>query len=123
MERRGVPEQPTIFKLRASMKVAMNILGGEEIQKVFLAPMTVGQEIIRNWETVLNEDVINIFDPLASHAFTVLRSKQDGKTQYNVDSDLTPEPIVRGSGVEERIAKILKSAANLDEQFKLPNVM
>jgi hypothetical protein len=120
MERQGVPET-TIFKLRAPMKIAMNILvRGEEVPKVFLAPMTAGRRIIDLWETVLNEDVINIFDPLASHAFTVIRSKQNGRTQWDVDPDLTPAPIVTGPDAEKRIARILKSAANLDVRFQLP---
>jgi hypothetical protein len=99
----------------------MNVLiKGEETPRVFLAPRTVGQEIIRIWEGVLNEDVINIFDPMASTAFTISRSKQGGETRYEVDFDVNPTPIITGENVEERIARILKSAANLDERFKVP---
>lgn len=59
-------------------------------------------------------------DPMASTAFTVTWSKQEGKTKYAVDRNVNPTPIITGDNVEERIARILKSAENLDMRFKLP---
>jgi hypothetical protein len=41
-------------------------------------------------------------------------------TQYAVDVSLEPAPIAGGDNAKERIAKILKSAANLDCRFRLP---
>ena len=41
-------------------------------------------------------------------------------TQYAVDVALEPAPIVVDDDAEARIAKILKSAANLDNRFRLP---
>jgi hypothetical protein len=66
---------------------------------------------------------VNIFDPMSSTALTVTRWKREGKTRYEIDFDVSPTPIVTGDNAEERIARILKSAANLDERFKLPNVL
>jgi hypothetical protein len=99
----------------------MNVLvRGEETSKVYLAPASVGEKIFNIWEAVLNEENINIFDPMASYAFTVTRSKQGAETRYEVDFDVNPTPIITGENLEERIARILKLAANLDERFKLP---
>jgi hypothetical protein len=119
MERQRVPEHK-IFPIRGPIKYAMNVLvRGEEVPQVFLAPTTVGARIFDEWERIIKNDV-NIFDPMASTAFTVMRSKRDGKTEYTVDAAIEPAPIVTGDNVEERIAKILKAGFNLDDRFRLP---
>jgi hypothetical protein len=118
MEKRGVPESE-IFRVRGPAKYAMNVLvKGELSPRVFLAPATVAGEIVDAWKGMLDEN-INIFDPLASTAFTVTRSNQGEDTRYEVDCDVNSTPIVSGEDAEGRIAKILKSAANLDHRFRL----
>jgi hypothetical protein len=120
MKARGSKEND-IFQFLGSVKYAMNVLvRGEEKPRVFLAPGKVGEEIIRTWKAALDEENLNIFDPLASTAWTVIRSKDGGKTRYEVDFEEIPAPIVTGDDVETRIARILKSAANLDQRFRLP---
>jgi hypothetical protein len=122
MESQGFQEAQ-IFRIRGPKKYAMNVIvKGEEISRIFLATATVGEEIFRTWKAVWDEEGINIFDPLASTAWTVTRLKQDGKTRYEVDFEIKPAPIIIGDNAEERIARILKSALNLDERFKLPDV-
>jgi hypothetical protein len=108
------------FRIEASVKFAVNVLvRGEETPKVFLAPRTVAVEIIRAFEGML-EEKLNIFDPHASHGFTVNRSKANGRTVYEVDVALEPEPIIVGGDVEKRIERILKAGANLDQRFRVP---
>jgi hypothetical protein len=120
MEREGVPESQ-IFPIRGPKKYAMNVLvKGEQSPRVYLAVASVGEEIARIWEAALDESNVNIFDPMASFPWTVLRSKRDGRANYQVSIAQTSEPIVTGDKAEERIERILKSAANLDERFKLP---
>jgi hypothetical protein len=115
---KGVPEKD-LYKYLGPKKYAMNVLvKGELIPRVFLAPATVAGEIIPAWEGML-ADNINIFNPTASTAFTVTRSKKGGDTRYEVECDVNSAPIVSGENAEERIAEILKSAANLDNRFRL----
>jgi hypothetical protein len=97
----------------------MNVLvRGEQSPRVFLAPATVGETIIRTWEAGMQEN-INLFDPLSSVVWTVTRTTEAGKTSYTVEFGVEPIPIIAGDNVEERIAKILKSGINLDERFRL----
>jgi len=122
MERQGLPES-YIFKIRGPLKYAVNgVVKAEETPCVFLATQKVGEEIIEAWAGMLEENV-NIFDPMSSTALTVTRWKREGKTRYEIGFDVNPTPIVTGDNAEERIARILKSAANLDVRFKLPNVL
>jgi hypothetical protein len=120
MERQGVPESQ-IFPIRGPKKYAMNVLvKGEQSPRVFLAVASVAEEIMRTWEAELDESSVNIFDPMASWSWTVLRSKQEGRAHYQVSLDKNAMPIVTGDNAEERIERILKSAANLDDRFRLP---
>jgi hypothetical protein len=116
---KGVPEKD-LFRFGAPIKYAMNVLvRGELRSRVYIAPATVGETIIRTWESGIIED-INLFDPLASVLWTVTRTTEAGKTTYRVDFGVELAPIVGGDDVESRIAKILESAANLDRRFRLP---
>jgi hypothetical protein len=110
-----------VFKYLGPQKYAMNVLEkGSEKPLVYLAPATVGTEIINAFEGMIKETPpVNIFDPLASVAWTVSRSKVNGETHYIVDCDENSAPIITGENVEERIQKILKSATNLDDRFKV----
>lgn len=120
MEREGVPESQ-IFPIRGPKKYAMNVLvKGEQSPRVYLAVASVGEEIARTWEAALDESNVNIFEPMASFACTVTPSKREGRAHYEVSIAQTSEPIVTGDRAEERIERILQSAANLDERFKLP---
>jgi hypothetical protein len=121
LETKGTPERE-IFPFRGPKKLAMNVLvKGEETPRMFLAPRTVGEEIWRTWEQTLNQDNINIFDPTASTAFTVTRTGQGRDTKYQVITAPRPAPIIVGENAEERIAKILRAAANLEQRFQLPS--
>jgi hypothetical protein len=118
----GIPENQ-VFPYLGPRKYAMNVLVvGEETSRVFLAPTQVGEEIYRTFETALIEKNSNIFDPMASTAWTVTRLKVGGKTQYSVVADPEPQLIVTGDGAKERIERILRSAANLDDRFRLPTL-
>jgi hypothetical protein len=120
MKREGVPESQ-IFPICGPKKYGMNVLvRGEESPRVYLATALVGEEIARTWERRLDESKVDIFDPMASFVWTVTRSKQAGRAHYQVSLDNNPVPIVTGNNAKERIERILKSAANLDERFKLP---
>ena len=120
MEKQGVPESE-IFRVRGPRKYAMNVLvRGEQSPRVFLAPATVGTEIVATWEAALNEENVNIFDSMASTAWTVTRTKEGRNTHYNTDFAVELVPIITGDNVEARITTILKSAANLDSRFRLP---
>jgi hypothetical protein len=120
MEKQGVPE-PQIFRVRGPEKYAMNVvIKGESRSRVFLAPRTVAAEIVGAFESEIAKNV-NIFDPLAATPWTVTRlKKSDGQTQYTVSAGLESFPILTGDNAEEKIAKILRSGANLDERFRLP---
>jgi hypothetical protein len=116
---KGVAEKD-LFRYCAPIKYAMNVLvRGEQSPRVFLAPATVGEPIIRTWESGIKEN-INFFNPLLSVVFTVSRTAEAGKTSCTVDFGVEPIPIIAGDNIEERIAKILKGGANLDERFRLP---
>jgi hypothetical protein len=119
MEKQRVPE-PQIFRVRAPEKYAMNVLiKGETRSRVFLAPRTVAEEIVGAFESNIAKN-INIFDPLAATPWTVTRLKQsDGQTQYTVEAAFESLRIVTGDNAEERIAKILRCGANLDDRFRL----
>lgn len=119
MEKQGMPESQ-IFPLRGPKKFAMNVLvKGELASQIYFAPDSVFDEMLRSWEA-LEAEKINIFDPMASRAWTVTRSKRDGRAHYQVSLAKDPMPIVTGDHAEERIEKILKSVADLDVRFKLP---
>jgi hypothetical protein len=108
-----------VFKYLAPEKYAMNVLEqGEETPRVFLVPTAVGKEIIETFERCLNEEDINIFDPMKSTLWTVTRFKQEGITQHKTDFEVEPQPIITGDNVEERISRILRAAANLDLYYK-----
>jgi hypothetical protein len=85
--RAGGASENQIFPYLGPEKYAMNVVvRGEEISRVFLAPTQVGLDIVRAWEEQMYdaEPSVNIFDPKASTAWTVTRSKEAGKTRYLV---------------------------------------
>lgn len=103
----------------------MNVLvRGEEVSRILLAPTQVGLDIIQAWEeqTFDAKPSVDIFDPLAATVWTVTRTKEAGKTHYLLAVDFKSSPIVTGDNAEGRIARILKSGANLDIRFRLPTL-
>jgi hypothetical protein len=121
--RAGGLSENQIFPYLGPEKYAMNVLErGEETPRILLAPTAVGREIIETFEAVLNEEGINIFDPMKSTLWMVTRSKEAGRTQHKTDFEVEPQPIITGDNVEERIARILRAAANLNDRFRLPTL-
>jgi hypothetical protein len=111
-----------IQSARAQEKYAFNILvKGEEIPRIFEAPKSVAGPIVQVFETVLEEENINIFDPVAATAFTVSKEGENLLTRYKVITAPRPVPILTGENREERIAKVISAGFNLDERYKLPS--
>jgi hypothetical protein len=110
-----------IQSARAQEKYAFNILvKGEEVPRIFEAPKSVAGPIVQVFETVLEEEGINIFDPLASTAFTVSKEGENLLTRYKVITSPRPAPILTGEDRDARIAKVIAAGFNLDERYKLP---
>jgi hypothetical protein len=97
---------PNLFPQKGLLKI-------EETSRIYLAPTRVGEDIINGFDS---------FDPLKSTAYTVTRSKVAGKTQHTVVADAEPVPILTGDNSAERIARILRAAANLNDRFRLPTL-
>jgi hypothetical protein len=112
--RAGGASESQIFPYLGPLKYAMNVMViGEETSRIYLAPTRVGEDIINGFDS---------FDPLKSTAYTVTRSKVAGKTQHTVVADAEPVPILTGDNSAERIARILRAAANLNDRFRLPTL-
>ena len=110
-----------ISSARAQEKYAFNILvKGEEIPRIFEAPKSVAGPIVQVFETVLEEENINIFEPTAATAFTVTKEGENLLTRYKVITAPRPVPILTGENRDERIAKVIAAGFNLDERYKLP---
>ena len=73
------------------------------------------------FETALDEDWINIFDPLQATAFTVTKVGKGLATKYTVSSSPRPGPIITGERRDERIKRALLAGTDLDEMYKVPS--
>lgn len=110
-----------IQSARAQEKYAFNILvKGEETPRIFEAPKSVAGPIVQVFETVLEEENINIFDPLAATAFTVTKEGENLLTRYKVLTAPRPTAILTGEDRDARIERVIQSGFNLDERYKIP---
>jgi hypothetical protein len=110
-----------IQSARAQEKYAFNILvKGEEIPRIFEAPKSVAGPIVQVFETVLEEENINIFDPLAATAFTVTKEGENLLTRYKVLTAPRPTAILTGEDRDARIERVIAAGFNLDERYKIP---
>jgi hypothetical protein len=110
-----------IQSARAQEKYAFNILvKGEEIPRIFEAPKSVAGPIVQVFETVLEEENINIFDPLAATAFTVTKEGENLLTRYKVLTAPRPIAILTGEDRDGRIERVIAAGFNLDERYKIP---
>jgi len=113
--------EKTIQQIRSQEKFAMNILvKGTDLPVIFEAPKSVAEPIYQMFDTSLQDDGINILEPLTATSFTVTKVGKGLTTKYTVTSSPRPLPIMSGHDKEERIKKALLAGVNLDEQYKLP---
>jgi hypothetical protein len=110
-----------IQSIRCQEKYAFNCLvKGTDLPIVYEAPKSVVDPIYNMFLSALNEDGINIFDPMQSTAFTVTRVGKGLSTKYTVMPSPRPAAIITGEGREERIKKALLAGTNFDEMYKMP---
>lgn len=110
-----------IQSIRCQEKYAFNCLvKGTDLPMVYEAPKSVADPIYQMFLTALNEDGINILDPMQSTAFTVARIGKGLSTKYTITPSPRPAAIINGEKREERIKKALLAGTNFDELYKMP---